>query len=451
MRMQLSTSLGSLTAGLAGVRALQVRGQVRSVRGMELAAAGLGRMALIGGQVMVAGRVRGEIVFVSESEALVVPFGSWEGIAAGDEVLLIGANPAIRPDDSWIGRVVDAFGLPVDDHALVAGNADYPLRAPAPDAFSRREVGAKMQSGIRAMDIFVPLCRGQRIGVFAGSGVGKSTLMAMLARNSAADVIVIGLVGERGREVQSFIRRDLGPEGMKRTVLVVATSDQPALTRRQAAWTATAIAEYFRDQGLHVLLMIDSVTRFAMAQREIGLSAGEPPTSRGYTPTVFTELPRLLERSGPGAARDGQGDITAVYTVLVDGDDSNEPISDTVRGILDGHVMLDRGIAERGRYPAINVLKSISRMLPHCHNDAENLLLGTARRALARYAEMEELIRLGAYQAGSDPELDRAIRLVAREDTILAQAPEENLPSDVAFANLYGVLLDCGFDLPRAG
>lgn len=430
---------------------MELRGQVHSVRGMELAAVGLGRLARIGGQVLVAGRVRGEIVFVSEGEARVVPFGNWEGIAAGDEVLLIRATPSIRPDMGWIGRVVDAFGQPLDEEAMVQGASEYPLRADAPDAFTRREVGAKMQSGIRALDIFVPICRGQRIGVFAGSGVGKSTLMGMLARNSMADVFVIGLVGERGREVQSFIRHELGPEGMKRSVLVVATSDRPALTRRQAAWAATSIAEYFRDQGLHVLLMIDSVTRFAMAQREIGLSAGEPPTSRGYTPTVFTELPRLLERSGPGMAHSGQGDITAVYTVLVDGDDTNEPISDTVRGILDGHVMLDRTIAERGRYPAVNVLKSISRMLPRCHNDAENLLLGTARRALARYAEMEELIRLGAYQAGSDPELDRAIRLMAREPDILAQSPTEALPSDVAFANLYGILLECGFDLPRAG
>lgn len=447
--MTLTTGLSHLPSLIAEASALRIHASVSTISGMELRAAGLGQEARIGSQVVVAGRVRGEIVGVHEGTATIVPYGSWAGIAAGDRVELVMRAPAIRPDLGWIGRVVDAFGNPLDGLSLAVGPQDYPYLASPPNAMERREVGEKLETGVRALDVFVPLCRGQRLGIFAGSGVGKSTLMSMLARHANADVIVIGLIGERGREVQSFIQRDLGPEGMSRSVLVVATSDQPSLTRRQAAWTATAVAEYFRDQGLHVLLMLDSVTRFAMAQREIGLSAGEPPTQKGYTPTVFLELPKLLERSGPGSDKRRQGDITAIYTVLVDGDDTNEPISDTVRGILDGHVFLDRKIAEQGRYPAINIQKSISRMLPHCHNEAENMIMHAARRAMARQADMDELIRIGAYQAGSDPEVDRAIRLVSREQEFLAQPIGETHGSMITFANLYGILLDCGFDLPR--
>ena len=297
------------------------------------------------------------------------------------------------------------------------------------------------------MDVFVPLCRGQRLGVFAGSGVGKSTLMAMFARQIDADVIVIGLVGERGREVQDFITRDLGPEGMARTVLVVATSDQPPLTRRQAAWTATAIAEFLRDQGKQVLLMIDSVTRFAMAQREIGLSAGEPPTTRGYTPTVFAELPRLLERSGPGRNVSRETATTEIYTVLVDGDDHNEPIADAVRGILDGHVILDRKIAEGGRYPAIDVAKSVSRALPHCHAPAERAIMSAARRALATAAEMEDLVRIGAYRAGADPATDAAIRFAALAEDFLRQGRNDRQGAEISFATLYGLLTESGLPL----
>ena len=441
------TVFSSLRTELRRLSATDLRGRVRSLGGLELLAAGLGAEARLGAHVEVAGRIRGEIVALEKGAASVLPFGTWDGVAVSDDVRLLGAGDALFPDPSWVGRALDAFGAPLDGSVLPQGPKAYPFRATPPDAFRRRQTGQKLESGIKAVDVFIPLCRGQRLGVFAGSGVGKSTLMAMFARQIDADVIVIGLVGERGREVQDFITRDLGPEGMARTVLVVATSDQPPLTRRQAAWTATAIAEYLRDQGKQVLLMIDSVTRFAMAQREIGLAAGEPPTTRGYTPTVFAELPRLLERSGPGTPSAGQGDITAIYTVLVDGDDHNEPIADTVRGILDGHVILDRKIAETGRYPAIDVAKSVSRALPHCHTSAERAIMTAARRALAAAADVEDLVRIGAYRKGSDPATDAAIRFAELAEGFLRQGRTDRQGSEISFATLYGLLSESGLPL----
>ena len=299
--------------------------------------------------------------------------------------------------------------------------------------------------GVKVIDGLLTLGQGQRVGIFAGSGVGKSVLLGMMARNTEADINVIALVGERGREVREFIDRDLG-SGLSRSVVVVATSDQPPLVRLKAALTATAIAEYFRDQGNNVLLMMDSVTRVAMAQREIGLSGGEPPTTRGYPPTVFAELPHLLERAGPGV--EGTGDITGLYTVLVDGDDMNEPIADTVRGIVDGHIVLDRHIAEQDRYPAVNVQKSISRMLPDCHTDAEYRIMQAARRALGKYADMEDLIRVGAYRPGADPDTDAAIRFHQSATVFLSQRKSEQLGSMRAFAETYRLLLEAGFDVP---
>jgi flagellum-specific ATP synthase len=312
-----------------------------------------------------------------------------------------------------------------------------PYRNMPPPAHSRKRVGAPLDLGVRSLNTFLTCCRGQRLGIFAGSGVGKSVLLSMLARNVDADVSVIGLVGERGREVQEFLQDDLGEEGLARSVVVVATSDEPALMRRQAAYLTLAIAEYFRDEDEDVLCLMDSVTRFAMAQREIGLSAGEPPTAKGYTPTVFTELPKLLERAGPGT---GQGTITAIFTVLVDGDDHNEPIADAVRGILDGHIVMERGIAERGRYPAINILKSISRTMPKAAAPAFLPAIMRARQVMATYSDMEELIRLGAYRAGSSPEVDEAITLHEPLETFLRQGKNEVCGLDDGYRQLQQIV-----------
>ena len=276
---------------------------------------------------------------------------------------------------------------------------------------------------MRAMNAFLTCCGGQRMGIFAGSGIGKSTLLSMMARNTNAEVNVIGLIGERSREAREFIEDDLGEEGLKRSVVVVSTADEGPLIRRQAAYVTLAVAEYFRDQGRGVLCLMDSITRFAMAQSEIGLTAGEPPASRGYTPSVFAELPKLLERAGPG--REGQGNITGLFTVLVEGDDHNEPVADSVRGILDGHIVLDRPIAERGRYPAINVLRSISRAMPTCNTEAENAIVDRARRLIASYEDMAELIRLGAYRRGSDPAVDEAIRYYPAIENFLRQGKQD--------------------------
>src|SRR5213078_1756842 len=320
---------------------------------------------------------------------------------------------------------------------LPAGPSPYPIRSLPPPAHARRRVGGPLDLGVRALNTFITCCRGQRMGIFAGSGVGKSVLLSMMARNVAADISVIGLIGERGREVQEFLQDDLGAEGLARSVVVVSTSDEPALMRRQAGYLTLAIAEYFRDEHKDVLVLMDSVTRFAMAQREIGLSAGEPPTAKGYTPTVFTELPRLLERAGPGTEA---GTITGVFTVLVDGDDHNEPVADAVRSTLDGHIVMERAIAERGRYPAINVLKSVSRTMPRAADSTYLPVINRARQTMATYADMEELIRLGAYRAGSSAEVDEAIRLHQPLEAFLAQGKEESTSLTEAYLWLEQIL-----------
>jgi flagellum-specific ATP synthase len=328
---------------------------------------------------------------------------------------------------------------------LPQGRAAYPIKAPPPPATRRARVGAKLDLGVRALNQFATCCAGQRMGIFAGSGVGKSTLLSMLAKNSDADAIVIGLIGERGREVKEFIEDDLGEEGLARSVVVAATSDEAPLVRRQAAYVAMTVAEQLRDQGLNVLLLMDSVTRFAMAQREIGLSAGEPPASKGYTPTVFAELPRLLERAGPGlegacGANGKTGSITGLFTVLVEGDDHNEPVSDAVRGILDGHIVLERAIAERGRFPAINILKSVSRAMPGCNTGDEQSLISRARQPLTIYEDMAELIRLGAYKAGTNPEVDEAVRLYPQLEAFLAQSKTERAVLSEGYDALAAIL-----------
>jgi flagellum-specific ATP synthase len=440
--------LKSLVAAVERLDPLTVSGRVAAVNGLLIEArGGLTRLSVgARAEIIRFGEkpLSAEVVGFRDTRALLMPFGPVEGVAPGAEIRIEPLGSAVRPTKAWLGRVIDAFGNPVDGKGpLPQGAAAYPLRAAPPSAHARARVGERLDLGVRAMNVFATCCRGQRLGVFAGSGVGKSVLLSMLAKNADCDAVVVGLIGERGREVREFIEETLGEEGLKRAIVVVATSDEPALKRRQAAYMTMAIAEFLRDQDMEVLCLMDSVTRFAMAQREIGLAAGEPPTTKGYTPTVFTELPKLLERAGPGPIRpDGTnaGPITGIFTVLVDGDDHNEPIADAVRGILDGHIVMERAIAERGRFPAINVLKSISRTMPGCHLPHEREIVKSARQALSSYANMEELIRIGAYRTGADPLVDRAIALNPALEAFLAQDKDEVTSLQAGFERLDGIL-----------
>jgi flagellum-specific ATP synthase len=431
-------TLGSAARAIREMAPDQRLGRVVAVRGALIEVEGLAGAAQIGSRIDISvgsGRVLAEVTALDRGVALCLPFVDPQGVGLGARAELAAGQLSIRPCAAWLGRMIDGLGRPIDGLGSLRTGADArPIKALPPAAAGRARVGARVETGVRALDLFAPLCRGQRLGLFAGSGVGKSVLLSMLARWTECDVAVIGLIGERGREVQEFVEDDLGEEGRARSVVVVATSDEPALMRRQAAWTTLAVAEHFRDQGLNVLCLMDSVTRFAMAQREIGLAAGEPPATKGYTPTVFAELPRLLERAGPGEL--GSGMITGVFTVLVDGDDHNEPVADAVRGILDGHVVMRRAIAERGRYPAIDVLKSVSRTLPHCLGEAENRTRLAARSLLATYADMEEMVRLGAYKAGSNPEVDRAVALAPRIEAMLNQGKDDHADASATFAAL---------------
>lgn len=407
----------------------RIFGRVRSIVGLRIEAEGLSSYVKIETICQIykdqSSFVRAEVSAIKDHSAILIPFGSLDGICAGAFVEIITDENSIYPATNWLGRVLNAFAEPIDGKGLLThGAAPYKINNPAPSAHQRRRVSEKLDLGIRSLNTFTPCCDGQRMGIFAGSGVGKSVLISMMAKFTSADVIVIGLIGERGREVQEFLQEYLGEEGLKRSVVLVATSDEAALVRRQGAFTTMAIAEYFRDQGKHVLCLIDSLTRFALAQREIGLSVGEPPTTRGYTPSVFAELPKLLERAGPGAEH--QGNITGLFSVLVEGSDMDEPIADAVRGILDGHIILDRKIAERGRFPAVNVLRSVSRTVMVCNSAVENEMIRKARKYMALYDDMQELIRIGAYRKGSDPETDKAIELNDQFEAFLHQQPEEH-------------------------
>jgi flagellum-specific ATP synthase len=419
----------ALLKEIEAVPVLRRFGRVSRIEGLLVEVTGAAGAISLGGQVRLTSsngkQIPCEVVGFRDGRALVMPLGALDGVSLGTRADFHDRPAEIFPSKGWLGRVVDAFGRPADAKGpLPLGTIGYPLKAPAPSAHTRARVGGKLDLGVRALNVFATCCKGQRMGIFSGSGVGKSTLLAMLARNSDADAIVIGLVGERGRELKEFIEDDLGEEGLARSVVVAATSDEPALVRRQAAYMAMAIAEQLRDQGLHVLLLIDSVTRFAMAQREVGLSAGEPPASKGYTPTVFAELPRLLERAGPGP-QGSKGSITGLFTVLVEGDDHNEPIADAVRGILDGHIVLERAIAERGRFPAINILKSVSRVMPGCNSEEEQQIVARARLPLSTFEDMGELIRLGAYKTGTNAEVDAAIKLQPQLEAFLTQRKDE--------------------------
>ena len=425
--------LEGASSALAHITAAAGQGRVAAVSGLSVEIVGLGALLSVGDRVILASRdgreVTAEILGFRGASARALAFSALDGIGPGSvarTAVRLGASAGgatLAPCDGWLGRVIDPLGNPVDGRgALPRGDRPLPVRASPPDATGRARLGDRLDLGVTALNLFTTCRSGQRLGLFAGSGVGKSTLLSMLARHTACDVAVLALVGERGREVREFLEDDLGPEGLARSVVVTATSDTPPLLRREAAYAAMTVAEHFRDQGKSVLLLMDSVTRFCLALREIGLSVGEPPATRGYPPSVFAELPRLLERAGPGPEREGgAGQITALFTVLVEGDDHNEPIADAVRGILDGHVVLDRRIGEAGRYPAVDVLRSLSRSVPGCLQPSEREAVRRARALLATYAEVADLVRLGAYKAGADPAVDEAVALAPRIERALHQ------------------------------
>lgn len=412
-------------------------GKVVNVVGLTIESAGpdskLGDLCRILPETEGAKPIMAEVVGFRDKKTLLMPYDSVDGIGLGCMVENTGDPLTVTVSEKLLGKTVNGLGIPIDGDTITG--VAYPVEAAPPDPMSRAIIDQVLPLGVKAVDGMITVGKGQRIGIFAGSGVGKSTLMGMFARNTKADINVIALIGERGREVREFVERDLGPEGMKRSVVVVATSDKPALERKKAAQTATAIAEYFRDQGKDVLLMMDSLTRFSMAQREIGLASGEPPVSRGYPPSVYSEMPKLLERAG----RSDKGSITGLYTVLVDGDDFNEPITDTARSILDGHIMLDRKIAHKNHYPAIDVLQSISRCMSQIAEREHKMYAGKLKNVLATYNEAEDLINIGAYKTGSNPGIDYAIQKIDEVNRFLVQDVNEKFTFEETVALLKAI------------
>lgn len=376
-----------------------------------------------------------EVVGFRQENILLMPLGDLEGIGPGCMVKSYGKKLTVEVSEALLGQVVDWQAKPLD-HSEIVGQEEVPIENTAPNPLTRNRIHEQMILGIKAIDGMLSVGKGQRMGIFAGSGVGKSTLLGMIARNALSDINVIALIGERGREVREFIEKDLQEAGLKRSIVVVATSDQPALMRLKAAKTATAIAEYFRDQGKNVLLLMDSLTRFSMAQREIGLAIGEPPVSRGYTPSVFATMPKLLERAG----HSDKGSITGLYTVLVDGDDFNEPITDTARGILDGHILLSRQLAHKGHYPAIDILGSISRVMGDITTKEHRKLAVEIKKQLAIYTEAEDLINVGAYNKGSNPEIDMAIEKISAIKQFLCQQTDEKIPYEETVAQMQEIM-----------
>ncbi|SEF48381.1 type III secretion system ATPase, FliI/YscN [Caloramator fervidus] len=404
------------------IDSLKMTGKVKKVVGLTIEVEGL--KAFVGEVCKIYIKensfIYAEVVGFKDDGILLMPLGDVTGVAVGCPVENTGKALNVKVGPSLLGKVLDGLGNPIDNTKLEY-EAEYKLDNDPPNPLTRKRIDTIMVTGIRAIDGFLTCGIGQRVGIFAGSGVGKSTLLGMIARYSDADVNVIGLIGERGREVKEFIENDLGEEGLKKSVVVVATSDQPPLVRLKGAFTATAIAEYFRDKGLKVMLMMDSVTRFAMAQREVGLTIGEPPATKGYTPSVFAMLPRLMERAG----NSDRGSITAFYTVLVDGDDLNEPIADAVRGILDGHIVLSRKLANKNHFPAIDILASISRLMPQIADEKLKKKASELRDMLAVYRDSEDLINIGAYQKGTNPKVDRAIQIIDKLNEFLRQGINE--------------------------
>ncbi|WP_417250318.1 FliI/YscN family ATPase [Celeribacter sp.] len=416
-----------LRAEISAVKSVHHIGRVVEVARGVLMVSGLSGAAALGDLVEIGhgDRVRrGEVLQLHEDIVTVLPDGGADGLSIGDPVTHVGRNE-IAPDDSWIGRVIDPFGQSIDGRPILRGAKSRPLRAEAPNPTERKALGPRLETGLAVFNTLLPIVRGQRVGLFAGSGVGKSTLLAKLATGLQADVVVLAMIGERGREVREFVERVLGPDGMKRSVVVTATSDQSPLVRRRCAWTAMAVAEYFRDQGRQVLLLADSVTRFAEAHREIALATGESSSLRGFPPSTSHLITSLCERSGPGIQ--SAGDITAVFTVLVAGSDMDEPIADILRGVLDGHVVLSREIAERGRFPAIDLLRSVSRALPDVASENENALIRETRSLLGTYERSEMMAQAGLYQHGTDPHLDKSIAVWPKLDRFLAESSADGI------------------------
>ena len=418
-------NLDQVTAAIRSLDRIRPVGRVARISGGRVSVTGLAAHAAIGNRVRLLrdddAPLKGEVVSIDHLEVSVLVEGDLRGLGTGDRVIVLGPD-VIAPDDSWIGRVIGPDGRPLDSAPLLGGLRSRPLIAPPPLATSRRGLGSRLSTGLSVFDTILPIVRGQRIGLFAGSGVGKSTLLAQLAQGVSADVVVIALVGERGREVRHFVEKVLGPRGMKRAVVVAGTSDLSALERRRTMLTAMSVAEHFRDLGRHVLLLADSVTRFAEAHREVAVAAGEAANLRGHPPSTGHLIAGLAERAGPGT--ESQGDITAIFSVLVAGSDMEEPVADMLRGVLDGHVVLDREIAERGRFPAVDVLKSVSRALPDAATPAENAMLSVARHRLGTYAKNEVMVRAGLYQPGSDPELDAALEVWPALDAFIGRSED---------------------------
>lgn len=380
--------------------------------------------------------IMAEVVGFKEDKILLMPFGNMEGIGPGSKVTASGHSLQVKVGEELIGRILDGLGNPMDGKGPISTIKQYPVFNTPPNPLERKRITEVIPLGVKAIDGLLTCGMGQRMGIFAGSGVGKSTLMGMIARNAKSDVNVIGLIGERGREVREFVENDLREEGLKNSVVIVATSDQPALVRMKGALLTTAIAEYFRDKGKNVMMLMDSLTRFAMAQREIGLAIGEPPVTRGFTPSVFSVLPKLLERAGTSST----GSITGLYTVLVDGDDMNEPITDTVRGILDGHIVLDRKLANQNHYPAIDVLQSISRLMPSICTEEHVALSNEIKDILATYRESEDLINIGAYKMGTNSKIDRSIRIIDQINDFLKQEMLTNYSFDETIKILENII-----------
>lgn len=427
------TDFAALQAELARIPNHRRVGRVASVGAAALEITGLTHQARIGDQVAIdigaETPLGGEIVGVDVDHARAMTYQPCDGASVGNQVALLGPT-GVHPDERWIGRIVDAFGQPLDGRPLAPGAAGASLRRTPPAPATRKGLGARLCTGLAVFDTILPIARGQRLGVFAGSGVGKSMLLADLARGIEADIVVLALIGERGRELRDFVDNVLGPEGMARAVVVAATSDQAPLIKRRAAWMAMATAEVFRDQGRHVLLLIDSLTRFAEAHREIALTAGEAPSLRGHPPSTANLIASLCERAGPGPF--GKGDITGIFSVLVAGSDMDEPIADITRGVLDGHVVLDRGIAERGRFPAIDVRRSVSRSLPGIASPDENAQLAHLRRVLTAYENAALMIQTGLYATGSDAAIDEAIRLWPRLDAFFTERAPDGVAASYA-------------------